>query len=191
MFDPIIVNGEMLEVVDSAKILGLTVSNNLKWNNHIDRIISKARKRLYFLSQLKRARVGTKEIVLFFTTCIRPILEYESPVFHNGLTNYLSQDLERIQKRALRIILLWVSYEDALQSTGLRRLSHQRDGLSDKLFEEIVTDDSHKLYNLLPPRIRNETVNMTLRSSHRFNVAFQTNRVKNSFIIQNALNYSS
>ena len=70
MFDPIIVNGEMLEVVDSAKILGLTVSNNLKWNIHIDQIISKARKRLYFLSQLKRARVGTKELVLFFTTCI-------------------------------------------------------------------------------------------------------------------------
>ena len=186
MFDPIIVNGEMLEVVDSAKILGLTVSNNLKWNNHIDQIISKARKRLYFLSQLKRARVGTKELVLFFTTCIRPILEYASPVFHNGLTNYLSQDLERIQKRALRIILPWVSYEDALQSTGLRRLSHRRDGLSDKLFEEIVTDDSHKLYNLLPPR--NETVNTTLRSSHRFNVAFQTNRFKNSFIIHNALN---
>jgi hypothetical protein len=83
----------------------------------------------------------------------------------------------------------WVSYEDALQSTGLQRLSHRRDGLSDKLFEEIVTDDRHKLYNLLPPR--NETVNMTLRSSHRFNVAFQTNRFKNSFIIHNALNYSS
>jgi hypothetical protein len=60
MFDPIIVNGEMLKVVDSAKILGLTVSNNLKWNNHIDQIISKARKRLYILSQLKRARFGTK-----------------------------------------------------------------------------------------------------------------------------------
>jgi hypothetical protein len=39
-----------------------------------------------------------------------------------------------------------------------------------------VTDDNHKLYNLLPPR--NETVNMTLKSSHRFNVAFQTNRFK-------------
>jgi hypothetical protein len=47
MFDPIIVNGEILEVVDSAKILGLSVSNNLKWNNHIDQIISKTRKRLY------------------------------------------------------------------------------------------------------------------------------------------------
>jgi hypothetical protein len=59
MFDPIIVNGEMLEVVDSAKILGLScVSNTLKWNNHIDQIISKARKRLCFLSQLKRATGG-------------------------------------------------------------------------------------------------------------------------------------
>jgi hypothetical protein len=120
---------------------------------------------------------------------IRSILEYASPVFHNGLTNYLSQDLEWVQKRALRIILPWVSYEDALQSTSLQRLSHRRDGLSDKLFEEIVTDDSHKLYNLLPPR--HETVNMALRSSHRFNVAFHTNRFKNSFIIHNALNYSS
>jgi hypothetical protein len=64
MFDSIIVNGEILEVVDSAKILGLSVSNNLKWNNHIDQIISKAQKRLYFLFQLKRARVGKKELVL-------------------------------------------------------------------------------------------------------------------------------
>ena len=101
MFDPIIVNGEMLEVVDSTKILGLTVSNNLKWNNHIEQIISKARKRLYFLSQLKRARVGTKELVLFFTTCIRPILEYASPVFNNGLT--IDNPEDRDWKRKLEI----------------------------------------------------------------------------------------
>ena len=82
-----------------------------------------------------------------------------------------------------------LSYEDALQSTGLQRLSHRRDGLSDKRFEEIVTDGSHKLYNLLPPG--HETVNMTFRSSDRFNVAFQTNCFKNSFIMHNALNYSS
>ncbi len=56
-----------------------------------------------------------------------------------------SGEFERIQKRALRIVLPALdSYEDALQSTGLQRLSHGRDGLSDKLFEEIVTDDSHE-----------------------------------------------
>ena len=188
-FDPIRVNGENLEVVDKAKILGLGVSNNLKWNDHIAQIISKGQKCLYFLSQLKRARVGTKELVLFYTTCIRPVLEYASPVFQKSLTTYLDQDLERIQKRALRIILPWVSYEDALQTTGLQRLSDRRDNLSQKLLQEIVTDSSHKLYNLLPTR--NETVNMTLRSSHRFNLTLQTKRFKDSFIVHNALNYLS
>jgi hypothetical protein len=92
----------------------------LKRNNHMDQIISKARKRLYFLSQLKRASESWQERT-------RPIhynVNKTNPripmsCIHNGLANYLNQDLELIQKKALRIILPWVSYEDALQSTGL------------------------------------------------------------------------
>ena len=130
MFDPIIVNGEMLEVVDSAKILGLTVSNNLKWNNYIDQIISKARKRLYFLSQLKRARVGTKELVLFFTTCIRPILEYASPVFHNGLTNYLSQDWSRSKREHCEL-----SYLGSHMKTLYNQLASDDSAIEETVFQ--------------------------------------------------------
>ena len=53
-FDPILINNNPVDVVDYAKILGLTVSNNLKWNKHVDEVIKKARMRLYFLSQLKK-----------------------------------------------------------------------------------------------------------------------------------------
>jgi hypothetical protein len=70
-----------LEVVPCAKIIGLTVSSNLKWNDHIYQTIVKARKRLYFLTQLKRAKVGIDELVLFYSTCVRPILEYACPFF--------------------------------------------------------------------------------------------------------------
>ena len=49
-FDPVIVSDIPLKVVPCAKILGLTVSSNLKWNNHIYQTIVKARKRLYFLT---------------------------------------------------------------------------------------------------------------------------------------------
>ena len=177
-------------MVDRAKIFGLNVSNNLRWNNYFDQILSKARKRLYFLSQLKKAKVGEKGLVLFYMTCIHvwPILEYASPVFHNGLTNYLGQNLERIQKRVLRIILTEVSCEDALRLTGLQRLSHRSDGLSDKLFEEIVTDDSHKLYSLLPPR--NETVIWISDQAIDLMLHFKPTVLKNSFIIHNAMNYS-
>jgi hypothetical protein len=66
-------------------IILLTVSSNLKWNDHIYQTIVKARKRLYFLTQLKRANVGIDELVRFYSTCIRPILKYACPVFHNSL----------------------------------------------------------------------------------------------------------
>ena len=57
MFDPIIVNGEMLEVVDSAKIIFVVDSaNNLKWNNHIDQIISRRRESVSISSPNLRER---------------------------------------------------------------------------------------------------------------------------------------
>ena len=45
-FDPLTVNGKKLPVVKSAKILGLTISSNLKWTDHINEVIKKANKRL-------------------------------------------------------------------------------------------------------------------------------------------------
>ena len=45
-----------LEVVEHAKMLGLTISSNLKWNEHVSKIIKKANKRPYFIVQLKRAK---------------------------------------------------------------------------------------------------------------------------------------
>ena len=62
-FDPVVVNGMPIDLVTSAKILGLNISNDLKWNCHIDSIIKKAKKRLYSLSQLKCSGLGTRELV--------------------------------------------------------------------------------------------------------------------------------
>ena len=56
-FAPIVVDGNELERVSSAKLLGLTISSNLTWNEHNSDVIKKATKRLYFSAQLKRARV--------------------------------------------------------------------------------------------------------------------------------------
>ena len=75
------------QLVTSAKILGLNVSSDLKERK-------KAKKRLCSLSQLKRSGLGTRELVQFFCTCIRPITEYACPVFHGSLPVYLSSKLE-------------------------------------------------------------------------------------------------
>ena len=40
----------------------------------------KAAKRLYFLAQLKRAKVPPEELVQFYVTCIQSVLLYGCPV---------------------------------------------------------------------------------------------------------------
>ena len=57
VFDPIIIEGKEVELVTSTKLLGLTIANDLSWNDHVTEITKKASKRLYFLTQLKRAGV--------------------------------------------------------------------------------------------------------------------------------------
>ena len=103
-FHPILVNGNQLEVVRSAKLLGVIITSDLSWNEHINETVKKASKRLYFLVQLKRAKLPCRDLVLFYATCIRSILVYAAPVFFYALTKYLQRELERVQKRALSII---------------------------------------------------------------------------------------
>ena len=48
-FEPIRVHGKELELVDSAKLIGITITSDLSWNTHVNDVIKKAAKRLYFL----------------------------------------------------------------------------------------------------------------------------------------------
>ena len=74
-FDPIVINDRELCVVDHAKILGVTISNSLQWNDHICNIIKKANKRLYFLVLLRSANLPSSDIVRFvlylYSACVR------------------------------------------------------------------------------------------------------------------------
>ena len=69
-YEDITINGKTIDVIRSVKILGVTLQSNLKWDEHINNIVKKASKRLYFLSQLKRAKVSSNELVNFYVTCI-------------------------------------------------------------------------------------------------------------------------
>jgi hypothetical protein len=82
----------------------------MKWNAHVDKITTKAAKRLYMMKQLKRSGLSDNDLKCFYIASIRSILEYACQVFHYGLPEYLSDQIERIQKRALLIICPDFSY---------------------------------------------------------------------------------
>ena len=173
-------NGKPLEGVTSAKLLGLNIRNDLKWNVHVLELVKKASCRLIFLRQLKRSQVMPAELILFYITCIRSILEYACPVFHRALPGYLSEDLERLQKRALRIIYPGMSYNQVLEFSGLPTLFKRREEISSKLFNEVVGDPGHTLHKLLPSK---NPANYFLRRNRNFALPLcKTNRCKKSFI---------
>ena len=178
-FNPILLNGKPLEEVTSAKLLGLNISSDLKWNVHVLELVKKASCRLYFLRQLKRSQVMPAELMLFYITCILSILEYACPVFHRALPGYLSEDLERLQKRAFRIIHPSMSYNQALEFSGLPTLFKRREEISSKLFNEVMADSGHTLHKRLPPK---NPPNYFLRKNREFALPLcKTDRCKKIF----------
>ena len=75
--------------IKDAKLLGVTISGDLKWNAHITEVTKNAAKRIYFLVQLKRARVLQKDLCLFYITSVHSVINYAVPVFQLA---YLSQE---------------------------------------------------------------------------------------------------
>ncbi|KAK2187886.1 hypothetical protein NP493_151g00004 [Ridgeia piscesae] len=92
------IDGRDIAQVCHAKLLGVTVSQDLTWNKHVDNIVKKAGKRLYMLYQLMRAGITQKDLVSVYVSVVRSVLEYACPVWHINLPQYLFDNIEVIQK---------------------------------------------------------------------------------------------
>ena len=151
---------------------------------HVEKIVSKATKRLYLITQLKRAKVPIEDIIQIYCACIRSILEYASPVFHNSLPKYLDNEIERVQKRFLKRIYPDLSYDEAIEISKLDTLFDRRSAACHRLFEE-AQDRDHKLHSLIHQK---EDCSYSLRRCSIFSLPrIRTDQYKNSFIIANSL----
>ena len=86
--------------------------------------------------------LSVTELLLFYITCIRSILEYGSPVFHRALPSYLSEDLERLQRRAMKFIYSELPYVKALELSGVSTPYDKRDASAAELFDETHANQS-------------------------------------------------
>lgn len=100
---PYMLHGEVLEEVTAAKYLGITISNDMSWDKHIDKTVSKANSKLCFLKRnLKVKNQKAKETA--YKTIVRPTLEYCSTVW-DPHSQQQARNLEQVQRRAAR----WVT----------------------------------------------------------------------------------
>ena len=167
--DPLVIDGNQIDRVHEFKLLGVHISNDLRWDSHIDAICSRANSRLYFLKQLKRAGLTADDLICFYTTVIRPVLEYACVVWHHGLTKALTERLESLQKRAIHIIhpVTWgMPYSNALLYSDLQSLFDRRHDLGKKFFDKIC-QESNCIHHLLPPK-RDSEILSKLRNPHPY-----------------------
>ena len=145
------INLKEIERVESFKLLGVVLSSDLSWSEHVDYMLRKVAKRMYCIHYLVRARVKDTDVLTIYCSVIRTVLEYACPVWHPGLTQKQSDEIEKIQKRCLKLIYPNLSYNQALATSGLTKLQERRETITRELFNEIK-DHRHVLHSILPMR---------------------------------------
>ena len=80
------------------------------------------------LTKLKYVGVRKEDLIEIYVLYIRSIAEYCSVAFHSSLTVEQSNQIERIQKTCLKVILdeMYIDYASALEMSGLDTLYDRR-----------------------------------------------------------------
>ena len=119
-----------MESVDKAKYLGVTISEDLKWESHINNICGKANKTLGFLRHnLNISSTSVKEQA--YKSLVRTSLEYACSVWDPHLKADINK-IEMVQRRAARYVTNrqrnTSSVGDMLQQLKWRSLEDRRRG---------------------------------------------------------------
>ena len=182
---PIHIAGKAIHTVHVFKLLGVMINDKLTWNDHVEFMVSKASRRIYFLCLLKRAGIPPLDIVAVYCSIIRSVLEYASEIWHPGLTQEHTHAIEHIQKRAMDIAFPDISYAEALTEAKIETLEQRRTNLCRKFFQNI-SDPCHKLNYLLPTQRKN----LKLRHSRKFQTPkIRTDRIKHSPVFYGLFNF--
>ena len=124
---------------------------------------------------------NTRDLKQIYMLQIRSKLDQSAVLWHSSLTQKNRDDLERVQKSAVKCILgsSYQSYEDGLENLGLETLEKRRDQMCMKFAKQCL-----KLEKMKKFFVKNESAHSMLkRDSNAFKVVrAQTERLRKSAI---------
>ena len=123
---PYLLNNTLLDPTREEKDLGVHVTDNFKFSNHIAKIAAKANS---VLGRINRTfTYKDKELMrLLYTSLVRPHLEYAVQSWSPHLRKDINI-LEKVQRRATRLIpeISQLPYEERLEALNLSTLEDRR-----------------------------------------------------------------
>ena len=145
-------------------------------------LVKKANARMELLRRVVNFGTPVDDLKTIYVLFIRSVLEQSAEVWHSGLTEENTNDLERVQKTAIKIILQnqYTSYKQGLAQLGLESLCERREYLCLNFAEKCLKNS--KMKNIFPQY--ENAHKMDKRYEDKFKVQHaNTSRLKNSPII--------
>ena len=94
--------GHIISSVPQHKHLGIVLSHNLRWNAHINDVVTRCSKKINMMKQFK-FELDRKSLEIIYLSFIRPSMEYGDVLFAGTYESDLCK-LDRLQVDAMRIV---------------------------------------------------------------------------------------
>lgn len=169
--------GNFIDNTNTLSMLGVNLSSNMCWQDHLRNVSLNAARRLGFLRRCKKF-ISVNNLYTIYKAFIRPLLEFNSHLWAGAPSSTLNM-VDRIQNRAVRIL-------GENQSEPLHSLEHRRTVSCLSLFYRYINGHcSNEICNIMPsfstpdPRLRSSS------TANRFSVVVdraRTQRFYESFI---------
>ena len=158
---PLAMREQQVELVDSFKFMGTTITNTLKWDVNAEIIAKKAQQRMFFLRQLKKFRVNKTILTQFYQAAIESVLTFSITVWFGSANIHNKNMLEGIVKTASKITGSKLPLIESIYTTRTLRKA-----------TTIISDSTHPANHLFE----------SVPSGKRFrSIKTRTTRFSNSF----------
>ena len=178
--------GKRIDSSGTLKALGFIFNAKADVHDQVATLCKRFRSRTWTLRDLRKAGLGTDDLLRVYKSTIRPVIEYSSVIYHSMLTDDLTEYIEKQQTRALKNIYgNELSRRKLLEISGVPLLSDRRQEACGRFAQKMANNPrfSHH-FKLRKSRARSGRAQEYVEHKAR------TNRRKNSpiFFFRRILN---
>ncbi|KAM9411203.1 uncharacterized protein ACWYII_026026 [Salvelinus alpinus] len=134
------IEGIAVEKVESFKLVGVHITDKLKWSTHTDSVVKKAQQYLFNLRRLKKFGLSPKTLTNFYRCTIESILSGCITAWYGNCTSLNRKALQRVMRSAQRITGVKLPGLHDTYSTRCHRKA-----------KKIIKDNNHPSHCLFTP----------------------------------------
>ena len=178
------INSKIIDRIEETKLLGVWLTTYLDWTKNTKEICKKSYARMTMLTKLKYVGVPESDLLEVYILYIRSLLEYCSTVWHSTLTVEQKDDIEKVQKLCLKVILgqAYTDYQSALKYFSLESLATRRERKCLQFGLKSLLHPKHsELFPLNPQR------DINIKTRHREH--FHVNRANSEYYRMSTIPY--